>query len=130
MRTEVFLAGDLARAEFVQVVQGRVSALDRAWELLPALQEALKAHLPALLGTVSVELGAGRFTRALYFSTEEQARAAELEMPPEILARDQEGRQFVAWDRSSYWTCGSRGCTRRAEPVRHRIRCDLGGGPP
>jgi hypothetical protein len=95
MRTEVFLTGDLAQAEFVQVVQGRVSDLDRARELLPALQDALKAHLPALLGTVSVEFRAGRFTRALYFSTEDQARAAELEMPPEILARDQEARQLV-----------------------------------
>ncbi len=30
MRTEIFLAGDLGQADFVQVVQGRVSDLDRA----------------------------------------------------------------------------------------------------
>ena len=95
MRTEVFLAGDLAQAGFVQVVQGRVSDLDRARERKHALEEALKVHLPALLGTVTVELDAGRFTRALYYSTQDEARAAEREMPPEIRALSQEGRQLI-----------------------------------
>jgi hypothetical protein len=95
MRTEVFLTGDLGQADFVQVVQGRVSDLDRARERLPALQEALKVHLPALLGTLTVELAAGRFTRALYFSTEDEARAGEHDMPPEVQAHDQEARQLL-----------------------------------
>ena len=83
------------QAGFVQVVQGRVSDIDRARERMHALQDALKVHLPALLGTVTVELGAGRFTRVLYFSTEDEARAGEREMPPEIRARDEEARQLV-----------------------------------
>jgi hypothetical protein len=95
MRTEIFLAGDLGQADFVQVVQGRVSDLDRARERMHALQEALKVHLPALLGSVTVELDAGQFTRVLYFSTEDEARTGELEMPPEIRARDQEARQLI-----------------------------------
>ena len=95
MRTEDFLAGDLGQAGFVQVVQGRVSALDRDRERLHALQEVFKVHLPCLLGSVTIELGAGRFTRALYFSTEDEARASEREVPPEIRARDQEARQLV-----------------------------------
>ena len=95
MRTEVFLAGDLGQAGFVQVVQGRVSDVDRARERMHALQEALKVHLPGLLGSVTVELGAGRFTRALYFSTEDEARAGERQMPPEMRARDQEARHLV-----------------------------------
>jgi hypothetical protein len=94
-RTEVFLAGEIGRAGFVQVVQGRVTDLDRARERMHALQEALKVHLPALLGSVTVEHSAGRFTRALYFSTEEEARAGELEMPPDLRARDQEARQLI-----------------------------------
>lgn len=94
-RTEVFLAGNLGQADFVQLVQGRVSDLDRVRERLPALQEALKVHLPALLGTVTVELDAGRFTRALYFSTEDEARAGERDLPPEIQAHDQEARQLL-----------------------------------
>ncbi|HSU36594.1 MAG TPA: hypothetical protein VLJ88_13130 [Propionibacteriaceae bacterium] len=95
VRTEVFLAGDLGQAGFVQVVQGRVSDIDRARVHMHALQEALKVHLPALLGSVTLELGAGRFTRALYFSTEDEARAGEREMSPEVRARDQEARQLL-----------------------------------
>jgi hypothetical protein len=95
VRTEVFRAGDLGQADFVQVVQGRVSDLDRAREHMHALQEALKVHLPALLGSVTVEHGAGGFTRALYFSTEDEARAGELDLPPEIRARDQEARELI-----------------------------------
>jgi hypothetical protein len=33
--------------------------------------------------------------RALYFSTEDEARAAELERPPETQAPDQEARQLL-----------------------------------
>ena len=94
VRTEIFLAGDLGQAGFVQVVQGRVSDLDRARARLHALQEAFKLHLPSLLGSVTVEFGAGGFTRVLYFSTEDEARAGELEMSPEIRARSQEARQL------------------------------------
>ena len=72
-----------------------MSDLDRARGDLQALQEALKVHLPCLLGSVTIELGAGRFTRVLYFSTEDGARAGEREVPPEIRARDQEARQLV-----------------------------------
>jgi len=95
VRTEVFLAGDVRQADFVQVVQGRVSDLDRARECLHALQEVLKVHLPALLGSVTVEHGAGRFTRVLHFSTEDEARAGERQMPPGIRERDQEARQWI-----------------------------------
>jgi hypothetical protein len=95
VRTEVYRAGDPDRAGFVQVVQGRVSDLERARGGLHALEEALKVHLPCLLGSVTVEYDAGRFTRALYFSTEAEARGGELEPPPELRARDHEVRQLV-----------------------------------
>lgn len=94
-RTEVFLAGELGQAGFVQVVQGRVSDVDRARERVGALQEALRTHLPALLGTVTVELGDGRFTRALFFTTEEEARAGELARSSEIQEPDQEARRLI-----------------------------------
>jgi hypothetical protein len=72
-----------------------VSDLDRARGSLHALQEALKVHLPCLLGSVTIAYDGGRFTRALYFSTEDEARAGELDMPPEVRARDQEARQLL-----------------------------------
>jgi hypothetical protein len=95
VRTEAYRPGDPDQARFVQVVQGRVSDLDRARRSLHALQEALKVHLPCLLGSVTIEYDAGGLTRALYFSTEEQARAGERNMPPVVRARDQEARQLV-----------------------------------
>ena len=95
VRTEAYRAGDPDQAGFMQVVQGRVSDLDRARGSLHALQEALKLHLPCLLGSVTIEYDAGRFTRALYFSTEDEAREGELDMPPEVRARDQEARQLI-----------------------------------
>jgi hypothetical protein len=95
VRTELYRVGDPDQAGFVQVVQGRVSDLDRARGGLHALQEALKVHLPCLLGSVTIEYDAGRFTRALYFSTEEQARAGELNVPPELRRRDDEARELL-----------------------------------
>ena len=80
----------------MQVVQGSVSDLDRARGRLHALQEALKVHRPCLLGTVTIEHDAGRFTRALYFSTEEEARAGERSVPPpELRRRDDEARELL-----------------------------------
>ena len=95
LRTELYRVGDPNQAGFVQVVQGGVSDLDRARGSLHALQEALKVHLPCLLGSVTIEYDAGRFTRALYFSTEEQARAGELNVPPELRRRDAEARELL-----------------------------------
>lgn len=95
VRTELYRVGDPNSAGFVQVVQGRVSDLDRARRGLHALQEALKVHLPCLLGSVTIEYDAGRFTRALYFSTEEQARAGELNVPPELRRRDDAARELL-----------------------------------
>ena len=96
VRTEAYQAGDPDQAGFVQVVQGGVSDLERARASLHALEEALTVHLPCLLGTVTVEHDAGRFTRALYFSTEAQARAGERRnKPPELGRRDDEARELL-----------------------------------
>jgi len=93
VRTEAFLAGDPDRAGFVQVVQGRVSDMARAREHLHAMQKLWSLHLTALLGTVTIELSGGRFSRALCWSTELEARAGALETPPEVRARNQAARQ-------------------------------------
>jgi len=95
VRTELNRVGDPDRVGFVQVVQGRVSDLDRARVALHALQEALKVHLHCLLGSVTIEYDAGRFTRALYFSSEEQARAADLNVPPELRRLDDQARDLL-----------------------------------
>ena len=88
-RTDVFTPGDLWRARFVQVVQGQVTDLDEARRHKASLEEELAAQLPCLLGTLTVEHDGERFTRVLYFTTEEEARAGERDMPAAVRRRDE-----------------------------------------
>jgi hypothetical protein len=88
-RTDIFTTGDLARARFVQIVQGQVTDLNAARWHKDALQEELAAHLPCLLGTLTVEHDEERFTRVLYFTTETEARAGERDMPAAVRRRDE-----------------------------------------
>jgi hypothetical protein len=88
-RTDLFAPGDLWRAGFVQVVQGQVTDLVQARRHTASLQAELAAHLPCLLGTLTVEHDAERFTRVLYFSTEEEARAGERDMPAAVRRREE-----------------------------------------
>lgn len=83
-RTDLFTPGDLTRSSFVQVVQGQVTDIVEARRHRDLLEEALAEHLPCLLGTLTVEHDGQRFTRVLYFSTEEEARAVERDTPAEV----------------------------------------------
>jgi hypothetical protein len=89
-RTDVFTPGDPARAGFVQVVQGQVTDLAAARRHKDALQEQLRVHLPCVLGAVTIEHDTNRFTRALYFSTEEEAREGERNVPAEVRRLDEQ----------------------------------------
>lgn len=88
-RTDVFAQGDPSRAQFVQVVQGQVTDLAEARRHKDAPQEELAVRLPCLLGTLTVEHDGERFTRVLYFSTEEEARAGGRDMPASVRRRDE-----------------------------------------
>ena len=88
-RTDVFTPGDPSRASFVQVVQGQVTDLAEARRHKDALQDELAVHLRCLLGTLTVKHDHERFTRVLYFSTEEEARAGERDMPAAVRRRDE-----------------------------------------
>ncbi len=94
-RTEVDLVGDPDQAGFVQVVQGRVRDPDRARERMRSDQQARKVHRPDVLGSVTVEYDDGGFTRAIYFTTEDEARRGELEVPPELRRRWEESHQLI-----------------------------------
>lgn len=68
-------------AGFVQVIQGKVTDVDRARELDREMQGAAGAARPDLIGgVVAWHLQNGRFTNAIYFTSEEEARANEQEM--------------------------------------------------
>jgi hypothetical protein len=107
-RTDIFSPGDPGAAGFVQVVQGRVTDFVEARRQLRVLQELLRVHLPCLLATVTVEHTDCRFTRVLHFRTEEQARAGEAELAPEVRSLDQEVIRLLDgapafWDLTEPW---------------------------
>ncbi|NYJ08576.1 hypothetical protein [Petropleomorpha daqingensis] len=79
----VELAGDPAQAGFVQVMQGRVTDADRARKIMAELPPDLMAkYRPDVLGSVMIGAPDGRWTQVVYFTSEEEARAAEGQEPP------------------------------------------------
>jgi hypothetical protein len=94
-RVAVFGEGASPRAGFVQVVQGRLSDLELALEHLAGLQVLLAEHLPALVGSVTVLHAPDGFTRVLYFSSEDEARATETDFPPALQDADEQARRFL-----------------------------------
>ena len=78
--------GDLDKAGFVQVMQGRVSDLGRARELMAQDTEEWAAFRPDVIGTVTVGHEGGAYTLAFYFTSEQAAREGERKEPPARLA--------------------------------------------
>jgi hypothetical protein len=78
--------GDLDRAGFVQVMQGRTSDPERARQLTTQDPEAWASFRPDLLGSVTVNSEGGAWTMANYFTSEAEAREGERkEAPPELM---------------------------------------------
>jgi hypothetical protein len=68
-------------AGFVQVIQGKVTDVDKARELDRANQDQMKEIRPDVIGgIVAWHPQNGRFTNAIYFASEAQARAKEKEV--------------------------------------------------
>lgn len=67
-------------AGFVQVIQGRVTDVDKAREIDTAMQDQLGSLRPDLIGgIVAWHPSEGRFTNAMYFTSEAEAREKERE---------------------------------------------------
>ncbi|MDQ3452851.1 MAG: hypothetical protein M3493_09205 [Actinomycetota bacterium] len=67
-------------AGFVQVIQGKVTDVDRARELDRETQDQMKDVRPDVIGgIVAWHPQDGRFTNAMYFTSEAEARAKEKE---------------------------------------------------
>ena len=83
----VELTGDPEQAGFVQVMQGRVTDADRARKIMAELPPDLMATFrPDVLGSVMISADDGRWVQVVYFTAEEEARAAERKEPPAELA--------------------------------------------
>lgn len=67
-------------AGFVQVIQGKVTDVDKARKIDAAMQDDLRSLRPDLIGgIVAWHPRDGRFTNAMYFTSEAEARAKEQE---------------------------------------------------
>ena len=82
----VDLVGDPDQARFVQVMQGQTSDPERARELMSGDSADWSAFRPDVLGSVSIEHADNRWTMAIYFTSEAEARAGERKEPPAEIA--------------------------------------------
>src|SRR3954469_5364408 len=83
----VELSGDPERAGFVQVMQGQVTDPDRARKIMAEMPPDLMArYRPDVLGSVMIGSDDGRWVQVVYFTSEQEARAAEGQEPPAEMA--------------------------------------------
>jgi len=75
--------GDPSEAGFVQVMQGRTSDPERARELMAADPTDWQEFRPEILGTLMAGHDDDGWTMAIYFTSEQAARAGEMKPPPE-----------------------------------------------
>jgi hypothetical protein len=78
--------GDPDSAGFVQVMAGRTSNARRVRELMDSSRGATRSLRPDILGSVDVLQDDGRFTMAVYFTSEQEAREGERKEPPPEIA--------------------------------------------
>jgi hypothetical protein len=111
------VVGDLSSAGFVQVVRGRVSDVEQLWKLRlqvgqdQDLLEEGREYRPDILGNLTMVTPDGRFTIVIYFTSEAEARAGEVNPAP---ARVQANREQL-W---SLWV-GDPEFLDLREPRRH-----------
>jgi hypothetical protein len=68
-------------AGFVQVMQGKTTDMEKARELDAQMEERMQGLRPDVLGSITaVHPENGRYTTAIYFTSEAEARAKEKEM--------------------------------------------------
>jgi hypothetical protein len=77
-----FLHGGSDEARFVQVIQGRTDDEGRLRELNAQIEQYAGTRPDLIGGTIGMH-GDGGFTQVAYFTSEEEARAAEGREPPE-----------------------------------------------
>jgi hypothetical protein len=82
--------GDPDQAGFVQVMRGHTDQPDRAFELMQQNADQLAGMRPEIIGRVAIQHDNGRYTMAIYFTSEEAAREGERKEPPPELAAQME----------------------------------------
>ena len=85
-QVSIDLVGDPDQAGFVQVMQGQTSDPEQARELMSGDSADWSAFRPDVLGSVSIEHADNRWTMAIYFTSEAEAREGERKEPPADIA--------------------------------------------
>jgi hypothetical protein len=84
----VDVVGEPDSAGFVQVMQGQGTNPDRARELMTQDSDNWSGFRPDIVGTMAAMYGDGKYTMAMYFTSEAEAREGEKkEPPPELKAQ-------------------------------------------
>lgn len=80
--------GDPAKAQFVQIIEGRASDAARGLELSMENPDKWTEYRPDILGSVGANFPDGRYAMELFFTNEAEARKGEQkEPPPELKAQ-------------------------------------------
>jgi len=77
-----YVVGDPGTAGFVQVMQGRVTDLERATTLMRHRPDNFREIRPDILGLLGIAHTDGRWTSVAYFTSEAEARRHESQEPP------------------------------------------------
>ncbi len=98
-----YMVGDPDTAGFVQVMQGRVSDVERAWAISRRRPDNMSQLRPDILATLTVSHDDGRWTSVAYFTSEEEARRGESqEPPPEFIEVQKELQSITIGDITFY----------------------------
>ncbi|QSB16140.1 hypothetical protein JQS43_07510 [Natronosporangium hydrolyticum] len=84
---DTFLQGGSDQAGFVQILQGRSSDPAQLVALTKRHEDGVRSYRPDIIGGLIAHHGdAARFTEAVYFTSEAEARTGERKSPPPELA--------------------------------------------
>jgi len=100
---DVEVTGDPDQAGFVQVMRGRISDPERAKALMSQDTEERAAYRPDVLGTIVAQHEGGEYTMAVYFTSEEEARAGERKDPPPAMKQQMEQMNALMIDAPTFF---------------------------
>jgi hypothetical protein len=87
----LLLNGGSDDAGFVQIIQGRVTDLDKAHAMNERAADMMTKYRPDVIGATIAIDAEGFFTETVFFTSEDEARMGEAkELPPDVSAAMQE----------------------------------------
>jgi hypothetical protein len=99
---QTWLDGGSDDAGFVQIMRGTSSDVARMHELMSRHTDELREGRPEIIGGLLLDGGDGRWVDAIYFRSEEEARAGEKSEPPEHVKATMEEGMALAQDVSYF----------------------------